>query len=80
MSARALVNWEGDQPAGGLFHVAAFDEQGLRVTDVWESAEAFQSFVEGRLMPGVQQIGIEGQPETEILPATAIFAPISQPV
>jgi hypothetical protein len=24
--ARKLITWEGDVPAGGLFHVAAFDE------------------------------------------------------
>ena len=27
--ARAAVNWEGDQPPGGLYRVAAFDEAGL---------------------------------------------------
>jgi hypothetical protein len=73
--ARKLINWEGDVPAGGLFHVAAFDQSGARVTDVWDSAEDFQRFVDDRLMPGVQQIGIQGQPQVEILPAHAVFAP-----
>lgn len=74
-AARKLVNWEGNVPPGARFHVSAFDERGLRVTDVWDSAEQFQQFVDQRLMPGVQQIGIQGEPNVTILPTQAIFAP-----
>ena len=74
-AARKLVNWEGDVAPGGLFHVAAVTERGLRVTDVWDSAEAFQTFVERRLMPGVKQLGIEGEPKVEIYPVHALFTP-----
>ena len=72
---RKLVKWESDVPAGARYHVSAFDEQGMRVVDVWDSAEMFQSFVDQRLMPGVEQLGIEGQPNVQVLPAHAIFAP-----
>lgn len=68
---RKLVNWEGDVPPGGIYHVAAHDGRGMRVTDVWESAELFQQFVENRLMPGVKQLGIPGEPKVEIYPASA---------
>ena len=74
-AARKLVNWEGNPAEGGLFHVAAITDTGLRVTDLWESAEAFQSFVGQRLMPGVQQIGMQGQPRVEIYPVHALLAP-----
>ena len=74
-AARDTVHWEGDVPDGALYHVAAFDEWGTYVTDVWESAEQFQRFVETRLMPGVQAVGITGEPQIEIRPAHAIFAP-----
>jgi hypothetical protein len=73
--ARGVINWEGDVADGARFHVAWFDDSGLRVTDLWDSAEAFQSFVESRLMPGVQQVGIEGEPEVELTEAHAVFAP-----
>jgi hypothetical protein len=73
--ARGVVRWETDVPPGGLFHVASHDGQKLRVTDVWESAEQFQQFAEQRLMPGVQQVGIQGEPKVEIYPAYSIFAP-----
>jgi hypothetical protein len=77
--ARDLVNWEGDVPPGGMFHVAAFDGNGLRVTDLWESAEDFQRFAESRLMPGVQQLGIQGQPRVEIYPIHRTFTPAYAP-
>jgi hypothetical protein len=73
--ARKLVNWEGNVPKGAIFHVASFDKEGLRVTDVWDSAEDCNNFVKNRLMPGVQQIGIKGEPQVEIFPTHAIFAP-----
>jgi hypothetical protein len=72
---RKLVNWEGNVPGGAMFHVAAFNAEGARVTDIWESGEQFNEFVQNRLMPGVQQVGIAGQPEVEILPTHAIFTP-----
>lgn len=73
--ARKLVRWEEETPAGGMFHVAAHDGQSLRITDVWESAEQFQQFAEQRLMPGVAQLGLPGEPQVEIYPAHAIFTP-----
>lgn len=77
--ARTLVNREGDVPAAARFPVAAFSDKGLRVTDIWDSAEDFQRFVDARLMPAVEQLGIQGQPQVEILPVQAIFAPAYRP-
>jgi len=74
-AARNHVNWEGDVPPGAMFHVVAVTDNGVRVTDVWESAESFDAFVRDRLMPGVQELGIPGQPRVEILSAHRIFAP-----
>ena len=37
-------------------------ENGFRVVDVWESEDAFRRFGE-TLMPILEEIGVEGQPE-----------------
>ena len=74
-AARKQMNWEGDVPPGAMFHVVAVTDNGVRVTDVWESAESFDAFVRDRLMPGVQELGIPGQPQVEILSVHRIFAP-----
>jgi hypothetical protein len=71
--ARGVINWEGDVPDGAVLHVAGFDGDDLRVTDVWESEEQFNTFVEQRLMPGVQQIGIQGQPEVSFYRVQNVF-------
>jgi hypothetical protein len=74
-AARKLVNWEGEVPKGGMLHVSAITDKGLRVVDIWESAEEFQASVDNRLMPGVQQLGIVGEPSVEIHPVHALFTP-----
>jgi hypothetical protein len=57
------------------FHVAAFDEKGGHFVDVWETAEEFQSFIESRLMPGANQVGMQGEPRAQMYPAYALFTP-----
>jgi hypothetical protein len=52
-----------DWPVGGLLaHVAGQGENGFRVVDLWESEEAFRRFGEA-LMPVLQGLGVEGEPE-----------------
>lgn len=66
--AKRIVNWEDEPAEGGVLHVTAHDGKGLRITDVWESAEAFQAFVDDRLMPATAELGLPGQPSVEIYP------------
>ncbi len=69
-SIRRLTNGEKDRvdtpadwPVEGLLaHITGQGENGFRVVDVWESEEAFNAFGE-QLMPILQDIGVQGQPE-----------------
>lgn len=70
---KEVVGWEENPAEGGLFHVAFVDEGGFKVVDVWESSEHFQAFVDDRLMPGVAQVGIDGEPQVTIAPAHAVW-------
>jgi hypothetical protein len=72
---RKVVDWEGNPPPGGLFHVMAVGDDGISITDLWETPEQFQAFVQDRLMPGVKQVGITAEPRVEVLPVHAIFTP-----
>jgi hypothetical protein len=63
---KKVVDWENVPPAGGIVHATAHDGTSLRITDIWESADDFNAFVNDRLMPGVAQVGIAGQPDVEI--------------
>jgi len=71
--ARDLVDWESVPALGGIFHVAWFDESGLRVLDVWESEDAFRSFLGERLIPVLDEIGIAGEPRVAFHPAHRYF-------
>lgn len=61
-----------DWPVEGLLvHAAGQGEGGFRVVDVWESEEACRRFGE-TLMPVLQEVGVEEQPE--LYPAHAFVA------
>lgn len=61
-----------DWPVEGLLaHAAGQGENGFRVVDVWESEDAFRQFGEA-LMPIVQELGIDAQPE--VYPAHTFIA------
>jgi hypothetical protein len=45
---------------------------------LWDTGDDFNRFVDSRLMPAVQEIGIEGRPNVEIHEAHAIFAPLGK--
>lgn len=50
-------------PAGRQYHVCFGDKDNLRVSDIWDSREAFDRFGQ-TLRPIMQELGIEaGEPE-----------------
>jgi quinol monooxygenase YgiN len=64
------LDTRANPPAGGLVHTAGFDEEAgvFRVFDVWESREAWDAFLNDRLMPIVRPMMQEGArpPETRV--------------
>jgi hypothetical protein len=47
----------------GLFHWVTQTDDGIRVTDVWETAEEFQQFADEHIAPITQEVGVPGPPE-----------------
>ena len=72
---RRTANWEGNRPDGAKLHVVGFSDDGMRILDIWESSEAFQTWFEQRIGPAVQEAGIEGQPEVLMFPLHGVWAP-----
>ena len=70
---REEVGWESDVADGSIFHVAWFEDDALRVLDVWESAEDYQAFIDARLMAGVGKVGMAGEPAVTVHPAHRVF-------
>ena len=72
---RKAVDWDKKIPAGAVLHVATADSKGLRITDVWESEEDLNNFVQKRLMPNVKKLGITIEPKVEVYPLHNLFTP-----
>ncbi len=62
-------------PPGQIFHVEGPGEGGTRVVDVWESEEAFNSFMQERLAPAFERAGVQMPPDArpQFMPAWHIL-------
>jgi quinol monooxygenase YgiN len=64
------IDARANPPAGGLVHTAGFDTEAgvFRIFDVWESKEAWDAFLNDRLMPIVQPMLDQGAgaPDTRV--------------
>jgi hypothetical protein len=48
----------GPTPPGALFHWVSATDGGFRVTDVWETREAFEQFAQEQIGPNAGQAGL----------------------
>ena len=71
---RETIGWDVSKPQGGILHAAGFAEDGLRVTDVWETPADFQRFSDEQLMPAILAAGFEvKEPQIEVVPLHALL-------
>jgi quinol monooxygenase YgiN len=59
---------DDEAPEGLILHSAGQGEGGWYVYDIWESREAFERFMESKLMPAVQEVMGDRQPPPEAAP------------
>lgn len=53
----------GKGAPGGLFHWVTETDSGLRIVDVWETREQYESFANDQIGPISQEVGFAGPPE-----------------
>jgi hypothetical protein len=63
LESPGVTGVDNDWPAGIISHVAGTAEEGWCVVDVWETQEAFDSFMQGRLGPAIAKAGM---PEPQV--------------
>ena len=66
----AKIDAKNNPPAGGILHTAADLGGGkMKIVDVWESVDAYQKFVQDRLIPAIAEVAPDAPqaPEPEIL-------------
>jgi hypothetical protein len=59
---------EDDAPEGLIVHSAGPGQGGWYVYDIWESKEAFQRFMDEKLMPAANEVMGDVQPPPEAAP------------
>jgi hypothetical protein len=52
----------GPMPEGGVSHWVTGTDEGIRVTDVWQSREQFDRFAQEQIGPFTREVGITEQP------------------
>ena len=57
----------GPGAPGGLFHWVAKTDEGIRVTDVWDSREQFDAFAGEKIGPLTAEVGVPAPPTVTIL-------------
>lgn len=51
---------------GGLFHWVTKTDDGIRVTDVWETKEQFEKFAEEQMAPLAFEVGVPNFPDVAL--------------
>ena len=70
-----LLDLDARPASGSTFHVAGFTNDSLRVLDIWDSQQAFETFQKDRLMAAVQNAGITSAPNVQFFPIHNLYAP-----
>ena len=70
----AKLGMDANPPAGGVLHMATVTDDGVEVVDVWQTEQAFNGFLQQRLLPVVSELGIGGEPYVRIVPLHNLYA------
>jgi hypothetical protein len=64
------------RPEGGIYlHLTAPTDFGFRVVEIWDEREGFDQFVEHRLAPASNAVGVERETTITVTPLHNLFAP-----
>lgn len=74
---RDAVGWLDEPPVGGISHVTWWEGEDCHNVDAWESEDAFNTFGETRLGPGMAKAGVDVEPQVTFQPAHEVFTPQS---
>jgi hypothetical protein len=70
----ARLGLDANPAAGGILHVAVVTDEGVELCDVWQTEQAFSSFLEQRMFPVISELGIGGEPEIRVVPLHNLYA------
>jgi hypothetical protein len=64
------------RPEGGIYlHLTTPTDFGYRIVEIWDEKDNFDRFVERRLVPANEAIGVDRSTEITVTPLHNLFAP-----
>jgi len=75
---RAVLDRMGVEarPEPGIYlHVTAQTDFGYRIIEIWDSQDGFEEFAQRRMVPALEQLGIDRKTEITVKPLHNLFAP-----
>ncbi len=72
-SIMARLGLDANPPAGWVLHMATVTEEGVDVCDIWQTEQAFNGFLEQRVLPAVSELGIRGEPDIRVIPLHNLY-------
>jgi len=73
-SIMSRLELDANPAAGEVLHVASLTDEGLEVCEVWQTEQAARGFLERRLLPVAQELGVAGEPEIRITALHNLYA------
>ncbi len=70
----ARLDLDVNPAAGSVLHLAVLTDEGLESCDVWQTEQAFHSFLEQRMLPVVSELELEGEPQIQLVPLHNLYA------
>jgi hypothetical protein len=71
----AGLELDASPPAGSILHIASESVGAVNVVEVWQTAQAAESFVQNRLQGAVRAEGVKEPLSSRIEPLYNMFAP-----
>jgi hypothetical protein len=75
---RAVLDRMGVEarPEPGIYlHITAQTDFGYRIIEIWDSQDGFEEFAQRRMVPALEQLGIDRKTEITVKPLHNLFAP-----
>ena len=71
---RSRIDWDAKPPTGLQHQVTAFSDKALILTQLWQSPDHVLRFMEDRLLPAINAMGIRSMPKVDQYAVHAVFS------
>jgi hypothetical protein len=79
-AVNAELDSRNNPPEGLILHTGGQVGDGMRVIDVWESQDAYERFMNERLLPTIERVAGEDSPEAQRSPSFSMCSSLDAPM